>query len=64
LIGGFDMLKLKKMFSLIKKPRKIIKKLGAKGVFNFMDDKTYLKLVYWGETVSCKINCPNMIKKK
>lgn len=44
------MLKLKKMFSLIKKPRKIIKKLGAKGVFNFMDDKTYLKLVYWGET--------------
>lgn len=34
----------------LRKPRKLIRTLGNKGYFNWMDDKTYLKLVYWGET--------------
>lgn len=35
---------------VLKKPRLIIKILGDKKWFNFLPDKFYLKLVYWGET--------------
>lgn len=34
----------------LKEPFKIIRALGSRGVFNWMPDKPYLKLVYWGET--------------
>lgn len=35
---------------IIDNPRLIIKILGDKKFFNFLPDKIYLKLVYWGET--------------
>ncbi|USD17470.1 glycosyl transferase [Priestia megaterium] len=44
----------------VRKPRKLIRTLGSKGYFNWMDDKTYLKLVYWGETKQ-KLNLNNPI---
>src|SRR5690554_2911549 len=44
------MSKINALFNLVKKPRKIIKVLGDKGLLNWIPDKHYLKLVYWGET--------------
>lgn len=38
-----------------KSPWKIIRSLGAHNLFNWLPDKPYLKLVYWGET-SKKLN--------
>jgi len=35
---------------IIDRPRKIIMILGDKKIFNFLPDKIYLKLVFWGET--------------
>lgn len=34
----------------LKSPRKLIRTLGDKKFFNWLPDKVYLKLVYWGET--------------
>ena len=39
----------------LRSPRKLIKGLGTLGWFNWLPDKPYLKLVYWGET-SKKLN--------
>ncbi len=33
-----------------KNPRKLIRALGGRGFFNWLPDRPYLKLVYWGET--------------
>jgi hypothetical protein len=35
--------------SILKNPMSIILILGDKGLFNWVPDKSYLKLVYWGE---------------
>ncbi len=42
----------------IKSPRRLIRILGEKGIFNRVSDKQYLKLVYWGETGK-KLNLDN-----
>lgn len=34
----------------LKSPRKLIRALGDRGFLNWLPDKPYLKLVYWGET--------------
>jgi hypothetical protein len=39
----------------LRSPRKLIRGLGTLGWFNWLPDKPYLKLVYWGET-SKKLN--------
>lgn len=43
----------KKLFVIIKRylksPRKLIVKLGAKNLFNWIPDRPYLKLAFWGE---------------
>ena len=44
------MSKLKTIFHLIRKPRKIIRILGDKRFLNWLPDRTYLKLVYLSET--------------
>ena len=44
------MSKLKTVLTLLKNPRKLIKPLGHSGFFNWLPDRPYLKLVYWGET--------------
>lgn len=44
------MSKFKTMLTLMRKPRKMIKPLGHIGIFNWLPDKPYLKLVYWAET--------------
>lgn len=44
------MSKLKTVLTLLKNPRKLIKPLGHNGFFNWLPDRPYLKLVYWGET--------------
>lgn len=49
---------LKKVSRYLKSPRKIIRPMGAKGFLNWLPDKTYLKLVYWGETGK-KLNLKN-----
>lgn len=46
---------LKSFLYYIKKPNRIIRALGAKGYFNFMSDKNYLKILYFVETGS-KLN--------
>jgi hypothetical protein len=38
------------MVRYIKNPLKIIRAMGTKGILNWLPDKPYLKLVYWGET--------------
>lgn len=40
----------KAIMKYIKSPKKLIRTLGAYGVFNWLSDKYYLKLVFWGET--------------
>ena len=42
--------KISALYNLAKKPRKVIRVLGDKGLLNWIPDKQYLKLVYWGET--------------
>lgn len=42
----------------IKKPRKIIRALGRKELMNWIPDKKYLELVYWGE-IGKKLNLDN-----
>ena len=45
------MSKIRTLSKILKNdPKKIIKILGGKGFFNWMPDKLYLKIVYWGET--------------
>ncbi|MDW7671648.1 MAG: ATP-grasp fold amidoligase family protein, partial [Bacillota bacterium] len=58
--GGrvFNMLTFKKIIDYFKKPRKLIFLLGYKGFLNWLPDKPYLKLVYWGETGK-KLNLEN-----
>lgn len=48
--GVRNMSKFKTVLTLVKKPRKMIRILGDKGFFNWLPDRPYLKLVYWGET--------------
>jgi hypothetical protein len=38
------------MVRYIKNPFKIIRAMGTRGILNWLPDKPYLKLVYWGET--------------
>lgn len=42
--------KISALYNLAKKPRKVLRVLGDKGLLNWIPDKQYLKLVYWGET--------------
>lgn len=59
------MIGLKTVFSLIKKPRKLVKILGDKGFFNWMPDKPYLKLVYRCETgKKLDLNNPQTFNEK
>jgi len=59
------MSKINTLFMIIKKPRKIIKLLGDKRFFDWIPDKQYLKLVYWGETgKKLNIKAPNTFNEK
>lgn len=50
--------KVKTLKIFLKNPKRLIKVLGDKGVFNFIPDKPYLKMVYWAETGK-KLNLDN-----
>lgn len=42
----------------IKKPKKLIRALGNRNIFNWMPDKLYLKLLFWAE-IGKKLNLEN-----
>lgn len=48
----------KKKIHYLKNPKKLIRPLGKRGFFNWLPDKSYLKLVYWAETGK-KLNLNN-----
>lgn len=43
------MSKIKILTACLKNPKRLIRIIGNKGLLNWIPDKTYLKLVYWGE---------------
>lgn len=48
-----------------KNPRKLIRVLGGRGFFNWLPDRPYLKLVYWGETGNrLNLNNPTAFNEK
>lgn len=49
------MISFNNVVKYLKDPKKTIKPLGDKGFFNWIPDKLYLRLVYWGEMGS-KLN--------
>lgn len=59
------MVKLKTILILMKNPRKMIRILGDKKVLNWIPDRSYLKLVYRGETgKKLNINNPQTFNEK
>ncbi len=52
------MSKIRTAYNLFKKPRKLVRVLGDKKLFNWIPDPLYLKLVYWTETGQ-KLNLEN-----
>lgn len=56
--GVLIMSKVTTTIKMLKNPGKMIKPLGNMGFFNWLPDKPYLKLVYWGETGK-KLNLDN-----
>ncbi|MFW6015259.1 MAG: ATP-grasp fold amidoligase family protein [bacterium] len=42
--------KLNTLVKVFKKPKKVVRILGDKGILNWVPDKIYLKLVFWAET--------------
>lgn len=52
------MINISNLLFLLKNPKKLIRVLGHRGLFNFIPDLPYLKLIYWAE-MGKKLNIKN-----